>query len=1496
MRVRIDKLFILPALWILPALGQNTLPGNVRHRNLPTPSLLVFPDNNKPAFDQWTAIVGKMGNYSALSQWKIYSTLKDELGQTHYRAEHYFNEIPSELSTLILHEKKGQLLSINGDLVPESFFEGKALLTQEQAREKALQFMPANLYYWQDKNQNSILQQLTGNPDTTYFPTGKKIYCPKEFRLENRHRLAYKFNIYALEPLGGKSIYVDAENGEILASQDLILHTEVTGTAVTAYSGTRTMKTDSTAPGNYRLREINRGKGIETYNMRKGTSYGAAVDFTDADNYWNNVNANKDEAATDAHWGAEMTYDYFNNQHSRNSFDATGAKIVSYVHYGNNYNNAFWNGSYMTYGDGNGSLFTPLTALDVCGHEIAHAVTTYTANLVYSYESGALNESFSDIFGNTIEIWARPTKWSWRIGEDMTPSKNGIRSMANPNLFNHPKFYKGVSWYSGAGDNGGVHYNSGVQNYWYYLIANGGTGTNEKGWPFNIDSLGIIKAGKIAYRNLAVYLTKNSQYSDARTFSILSAADLYGQCSKEVIAVTNAWWVCGVGNKYDSGYVKANFTGDTLACRTGKTINFLNLSDNYKSSQWYFGNGNSSTLTNPTHAYSSYGKFNVKLVVTSCFKNKKDSITKLQYVKIDSTYDICNAVLLPKTGTDSAIRCKGFVYDDGGEDNYGPLKVVTFKLKIPGADSIRFRFRVLDYENGYDSVVLFKNSITWPNKIGRYTGTTLPFGGAWQTIKADALWFRQYSDPLLEGKGFKVEFAGIRKPLSVDAGKDTLICYGDSVVFNPTVSGGYAPDYRYSWKHGDTRAKAVVKPTTKTKYYLTLTDICTGKTANDSITVDVRPPLKASLGKDTVICYGKSVKLTAGGTGGIAAAYQYAWNQGLPNGSSHTVTPTATTTYRVILTDGCTDKPDTAYRTVLVKPALQVSITAGITPVCVGKTVSLSANGSGGDTAGYLYSWNNGLGTGKNKIITLNDTQTVILTLSDACSALPAKDTVMLYTYPALKLSLSNDTAICRGSQVALTALISGGKGSGYTYSWAHGKTTGSISETPTASGIWYKVTGSDNCSPSVKDSVRINWLPTLDLSTYPDTSLCDGQTLSVKLTASGGKATAHSVSWNPGGQTGLNVTLNPIVAGITKYTAVLSDGCTQVNDTTSFNVTRLLPLGGSITATPNAVCQGDSITLNLTQTGGKTNAYSWSVDGTPVTWKKMRTNPGFTRSYSYTLTDGCSAPFNTSANVVVYPKPNAVLTTDINDICAGGRVQFSFVSADAVKAFWIFGPKDSVNALPSAYTRTFKNAGNYFARLRVTTSNGCQKLFDITDSVRVTAYPMASFTPNPALASIEQPFIQFNDNSKGGSQYLWFFGDGSTSSTSGSTSHTYSDTGRYRVQLVVTKPPGCADTTEAWVRIKDVYYLHIPNTFTPDDNNLNDLYAPYARGCVFFNMKIYNRWGAKVFETNQPGKGWNGKTPDGKDAMSGLYPLMIETIDTEGFRHVEKGYLILQR
>jgi hypothetical protein len=214
----------------------------------------------------------------------------------------------------------------------------------------------------------------------------------------------------------------------------------------------------------------------------------------------------------------------------------------------------------MTYGDGGTSgstTYTPLTALDVCGHEITHGVTERTSGLIYSKESGAMNEGFSDIFGTAIEFYAKGAAGNWQIGENIGAA---FRSMSNPNQFNQPDTYGGTYWVNTTScspnnnnDQCGVHTNSGVLNFWFYLLSQGGNGTNDIGSVYTVSGLGIDAAAAIAYRTNTVYLTGSSTYANARTYAIQSATDLYGAGSAQVIATTNAWYAVGVGAAYNSG-------------------------------------------------------------------------------------------------------------------------------------------------------------------------------------------------------------------------------------------------------------------------------------------------------------------------------------------------------------------------------------------------------------------------------------------------------------------------------------------------------------------------------------------------------------------------------------------------------------------------------------------------------------------------------------------------------------------------------------------------------------------------------------------------------------------------------------------------------------------------------------------------------------------------------------------------------------------------------
>ena len=484
------------------------------------------------------------------------SSDKDALGFENHKFQQTVNGIPVEYGMINMLVKKGKVVSQNGvwfKNIPATV-EKRAGISEANALNSALAYVGATSYKWQNAEEEAFLKSDTKDANATFYPKGKLVYYndPADVNAK-KLTLAYKFDVYASEPVSRQEVYVDAKTGKVLGTNALILETNAPGTAVTAYSGNQAIVADQVSATSYRLRETGRngGTAIETYNLKQGTNYSRATDFTDTDNTWNNVNTAKDQYATDAHWGAEKTVDYLKAKFNRNSIDNNHFAIKSYVHYSRNYFNAFWDGSRMTYGDGsstNGNK--PLTALDVCAHEIGHGMTTKTANLVYQKESGALNEAFSDILGNSVEFWARPTKASWKLGEDFNYV---IRDMANPNAYGDPDTYGGTYWVnpnctpSSTNDYCGVHTNSGVLNFWYYLLVNGGSGTNDKGFAYNVTGVGLDKAAQIAYRTLTTYLTSTSTYANARTYSLQAAADLYGAGSAEVTQTTNAWNAVGVG-------------------------------------------------------------------------------------------------------------------------------------------------------------------------------------------------------------------------------------------------------------------------------------------------------------------------------------------------------------------------------------------------------------------------------------------------------------------------------------------------------------------------------------------------------------------------------------------------------------------------------------------------------------------------------------------------------------------------------------------------------------------------------------------------------------------------------------------------------------------------------------------------------------------------------------------------------------------------------------
>jgi Zn-dependent metalloprotease len=390
------------------------------------------------------------------------------------------------------------------------------------------------------------------------------------FRGEDRDHLAYRVIAPRVDGSQETSVpvdFIDAQTGERIFGYNNLQ----TGTGSSLYSGTVSIST-TVSGSTYYMEDTTRRMGTFNMNSTGSETYGTGGTqsrYTDTDDVWNTT---IQRAGVDAHYGAAKTYDYYKNVHGRNGIDGNNGPgtttsavggiplVVSRVHFGSSgaYNNAFWYNNQMSYGDGDGTNFSPLTTLDICGHEMTHGVTERTANLTYAKESGALNEAWSDMFGAMVELYAQggsPTANTWKIGEQAYTPGNGtgdaLRYMDNPPLAGDPdhyseRLYPGTCTPSNANDQCGVHTNSAIANKAFYLVVAGGTHPQS---GVTVTGIGATDGAKIFYRALtAGYMTSSTNFAGARTATLNSATDLFGSGTTQYNSVANAWCAVGVGS------------------------------------------------------------------------------------------------------------------------------------------------------------------------------------------------------------------------------------------------------------------------------------------------------------------------------------------------------------------------------------------------------------------------------------------------------------------------------------------------------------------------------------------------------------------------------------------------------------------------------------------------------------------------------------------------------------------------------------------------------------------------------------------------------------------------------------------------------------------------------------------------------------------------------------------------------------------------------------
>ncbi|MEV7884053.1 M4 family metallopeptidase [Streptomyces sp. NPDC002817] len=393
--------------------------------------------------------------------------------------------------------------------------------------------------------------------------TLKKLTAEPQLVVDALHgapKLAWRTNVVAQDSLGnpvGRTVLTDAGTGAQIDAWDSI--ETATGDGKSLYGGTVPLET-TLSGSTYQLKDATRGNTYTGDAANKTDlcilgiciSRAPATLFTDADNHWGTgATSDRATAAVDAQYGTDVTWDYYKNVHGRSGIAGDGKGSFNRVHYGNNYNNAFWDDSCfcMTYGDGDGTQLGPLVSLDVAGHEMSHGVTSKTAALTYSGESGGLNEATSDIFGTLVEFYAGNSTDSgdYLIGEKIVRSgfgRDALRYMDKPS-----KDGNSADCWSSTVKDLDVHYSSGVANHFAFLLAEGSGARTVNGVSYNsptcngssVTGIGRNKVGAIWYRALTVYMTSSTNYAGARTATLNAAKDLYGSGSTEYNAVAAAW-------------------------------------------------------------------------------------------------------------------------------------------------------------------------------------------------------------------------------------------------------------------------------------------------------------------------------------------------------------------------------------------------------------------------------------------------------------------------------------------------------------------------------------------------------------------------------------------------------------------------------------------------------------------------------------------------------------------------------------------------------------------------------------------------------------------------------------------------------------------------------------------------------------------------------------------------------------------------------------------
>ncbi len=710
-----------------------------------------------------------------------------------------------------------------------------------------------------------------------------------------------------------------------------------------------------------------------------------------------------------------------------------------------------------------------------------------------------------------------------------------------------------------------------------------------------------------------------------------------------------------------------------------------------------------------------------------------------------------------------------------------------------------------------------------------------------------------------------------------------VLCYGGNDGFiDLSVSGG-TPGYSYNWSNG-ANTQDISNLTSQT-YTVTVTD---ANACIDTISQTILQPDELTINPEItqVSCFGgNDGSILANITGGTPP-YTYIWSTGSTQAE---ITNLSTGTYTLTVTDShqCTTSLD------IFVPQPQAPLSANISGVdilCHGDSTGAVNIDVTGGTPPYSYLWSTGETT---EDINNLPAGTYIVTITDFMQC--TYTTQITLTEPATSISANYniDDVRCFGENNGDISLNVSGGVPPYEYNWNTGDSTSAIDELYQGNYI-VTITDANGCT-LILDKLYVSEPNKLVASIPYEKHICYNQETLIWSSVSGGNP-PYNYQWNTGAVTDsfyVQLTENRTYS----LTVTDSKGCVAYSN--DCNVIVSPPLNAKITIDKDTICPGDAVQINVVNVSGGDGNYHYSLNGQeiqiPYTYY-----PANTGIIELKVSDECNSPvLSLDTSVFVYESPDVAFLADKLSSCPPGIIHFQIV--DYVQGYlynWQFGDgKISISYSPSI-SHVYTESGRFNVSVSVNGNNGCLSQQTMSQLITIYPKPKARFETSPKVIKGINPEVRFDNLSINADSYFWDFGD-STNSTEENPMHKYSIINPdYYVTLYAQNEYGCSDTARKHLIVQDFFTFWAPTAFSPDDDNVNDEFICKGTGIdnSTFDLKIYDRWGEIIFETNDIFTPWDGTVKGGNIATPGVYTWIVFLRDITGTGHTYSGEVTLIR